>query len=174
MTEIPNESKCTQFSGNWFVFEEQGHRIALWRSSWTSMEKVWVDGQWVSNKRASGYQRWHEFQRGADAYRLETRSEGFLGLHRECSLFKNGVMAQRKSYVSKSNPTTGRFFAYLGVLFIWMTLWGGLEHAGVPGANSGLAFLAFFIGYLFIGNQVFVDSWWVQDNYNAKAAPALL
>lgn len=47
---VPDRSRGSALRGLWFVFEQEGHTFALWTSSITGKEEVYVDGQLVATK----------------------------------------------------------------------------------------------------------------------------
>jgi hypothetical protein len=170
----PKRLKSNSYLGTSFVFEDDGHQIVLWRSIWTDQEKVWVDGQLVSKKVPHRSERWHEFQWGLNTYRLETRQEGFWTMHHECILFKNEQLARRRTRMANFNPTTERFLAFLGMFFMISLLTSGLlEHAEFFGSET-LGRVLFVVGLHWAWHKVFVDFWWVKDNYNSKPAVGLI
>ena len=165
MTKTPKKSKNNPYWGTSFVFHDQGHKIVLWRSVWNNDEKVWVDGQLVSDKVAMRADRWHEFQWGLNTYRLETRQEGFWTVHNECTLLRNDVLTHRKTHMAKVNPTTERILAFLGLFFTIIMLTGGvmgnMDFIGVKHVST----LLFISGLHWSWHKAFVDFWWVQDNF---------
>ena len=67
------------------------HEITVWGSSWTGMEKVWIDNALVSEKRSLKFKTVHEFQLDGINYELELSIIGFWKGEVSVSLIKEGT-----------------------------------------------------------------------------------
>lgn len=67
------------------------HEITVWGSSWTGMEKVWIDNALVSEKRSLKFKTIHAFQLDGFNYELELSVIGFWKGEVSVSLIKDGA-----------------------------------------------------------------------------------
>ena len=75
-----------------------GLAIDVWGSAWTGMEKVWLNGELVSEKRSLRFKTIHCFSVGADEYEVELDATKFYKSEVIVSIVKNGAHAKTVRY----------------------------------------------------------------------------
>lgn len=70
MTPPPETSRASYLGGYWFIFSDEGRQIAAWGSTLTGLERIYVDGTPVSERRKLERQSGHDFSAGGRRYRV--------------------------------------------------------------------------------------------------------
>lgn len=68
MTPPPETSRASYLGGYWFIFSDEGRQIAAWGSTLTGLERVYVDGVQVSERRKFAAESAHDFSAGGHRY----------------------------------------------------------------------------------------------------------
>jgi hypothetical protein len=88
---IPSSPSASVLQGLWFVFHHGNHRIALWTSSFTGREELYVDDALVAEKRTLALVSSFEFAVGATQYAVELSTRNLLRGISSCVLRADGV-----------------------------------------------------------------------------------
>jgi len=121
MRQAPDSSKAGSFSGLWFVFLDEPKKIALWASSITGKQEVYVDDQLVSSCRSMLVRAKHEFSISEIQYEIELVIEKLKKGSFRCVLKKSGVVvdAYATEYNSKSSVYR-RYYSQLVIIFFFI------------------------------------------------------
>lgn len=103
--QVPNHSSASALRGLWFVFKHEGHKIALWVSSLTGKEEVYVDSHLVATRRKISLTSVHTVCVNDHMYTISLTT---LALSKGCfqaTLLRSGevVQAWRTSYKSRKS-----------------------------------------------------------------------
>ncbi|AYM98071.1 hypothetical protein EAG14_20500 [Acidovorax sp. 1608163] len=88
---IPSTPSASALHGLWFVFQHAGHRFALWTSSLTGKEEVYLNGVLVAVRRKIALTSVHELAVGEATYSLELTTRNLRRGVFECVLRQDGV-----------------------------------------------------------------------------------
>jgi hypothetical protein len=88
---IPSAPSASALQGLWFVFHHAGHHIALWISSFTGREELYLDGALVAERRKIALTSSHEFTVGETRYVVELSTRKMRRGVFDCVLRANGV-----------------------------------------------------------------------------------
>ncbi len=75
MARPPETSRASYLGGYWFIFSDEGRQVAAWGSSLTGVERIYVDGTPVSERRNMERQSGHDFSAGGRRYRVSFEVE---------------------------------------------------------------------------------------------------
>lgn len=90
MRPIPSQSTASAISGLWFVFSRSETAIALWVSSITGKEEVYVGGKLVARRRTIGFTSSYAVTVGSVAYTLCLKTRNVRKGIFECTLLNDG------------------------------------------------------------------------------------
>lgn len=88
---VPLVPSASAIHGFWFVFAYEGHQFALWVSSITGKEALYVDGALAATRRKISMTSVHEVAVAGAKYTLELRTESLSRGKFKCVLHDNGV-----------------------------------------------------------------------------------
>ena len=111
MNALPDTSTASTTKGVWLVFPAGTSTIKVWCSSWTGMERVYVDGALVSEHRSLRRSSTHTFAVADEEYTVAFQTISHLPLHHECSLLKDGQAT--KTYLvtyARRTPLSAAYF----------------------------------------------------------------
>ncbi len=111
MRIVPELSNASTFLGFWFVFSNEEQKIALWASSITGKQCVYVDGELVSSVRSLLVQSRHTFSVCGDEYEIEVAIEKLKRGVFRCTLKRNGFAVD--AYVTEYHGKTSAFAYFL-------------------------------------------------------------
>ena len=86
----PETSRASYLGGYWFIFSDEARQIAAWGSSLTGLERIYVDGVQVSERRKLATESAHGFSVGERRYRVSFEAERSAV---RCRLERDGVQA---------------------------------------------------------------------------------
>jgi hypothetical protein len=69
-SRVPHQSSASALRGLWFVFEQEGHTFAIWASSITGKEEVYVDGHLIATRRKIALSSIHSVSAGGNEYTI--------------------------------------------------------------------------------------------------------
>jgi hypothetical protein len=100
---IPSTSSASALRGLWFVFQHAGLRFALWTSSLTGKEEVYLNDALVAVRRKIALTSVHELAVGGSKYSLELTTKNLRRGIFECVLRENGspVAVLETEYVAR-------------------------------------------------------------------------
>lgn len=118
---IPAASTISFVTGMWFVFDHAGTQIALWASTLTGREEVYVAGQKVSDARRLRFTSAHRFTHDGSEYSLDLNVVSHWSCKYACTLRRDGVPLERQmTQFSRSAPEAAAWGALLLALFYVM------------------------------------------------------
>ncbi len=120
MRKVPESSKYSDyFSGLWFVFLDEPQKIALWVSSFTGKEEVYVGDKLVSSSRSLRMRSKHEFSVSEVQYEIEYVIDKLIKGSSRCVMKKSGVVvdAYAAEYISKSSVYMPLYTNFVVVFF---------------------------------------------------------
>ncbi|WP_300555612.1 hypothetical protein [Maricaulis sp.] len=62
------EAKLSLSDGGQLKFKQDDIEIGVWLSAWTGKEKIWLNGDLVSELRTVGFSPWHRFEHDDHVY----------------------------------------------------------------------------------------------------------
>ncbi|PTT37839.1 hypothetical protein DBR23_16225 [Acidovorax sp. HMWF018] len=98
---VPSTSSASVFGGLWFVFQHADNRFALWISSLTGKEELYLNDALVAVRRKIALTSVHELTLNGSKYSLELSTKNMRRGIFECVLRENGhpVAALATEYV---------------------------------------------------------------------------
>jgi hypothetical protein len=103
MDRIPTSSQVSSCMSFWFIFRDGETEIAAHGSAITGQERIFVNGELISEKRSISKTSEHQFSVNANIYKVIFLVPHILKGKLECSLIKDGkyIRAFRMSYKYK-------------------------------------------------------------------------
>ena len=100
---VPSTSSASALRGLWFVFQHAGLRFALWTSSLTGKEELYLNDALVAVRRKIALTSVHELAVSGATYSLELTTRNLRRGIFECVLRENGspVAALETEYVAR-------------------------------------------------------------------------
>ena len=118
MNKLQEHSGGGIIKGVWFIFQEEGHTIKVWVSSFSGKEKVYLNNELVSDKRSVGLKSEHDFMIDGVNYSVHFEVKNLIKGKLLCSLVKNKIII--KKLQSKSRKTTFNIYFTLIIIFIFI------------------------------------------------------
>jgi len=108
MRTIPEHSTYTTLGGMWFIFRTNEHALALWISSLTGKEELYVNGELQATKRAISLSSTHTVEIGRSRYTVALSTRQLKEGRFECTLSRDGEFVQgfATQYIYKRSATT--------------------------------------------------------------------
>jgi len=102
---IPATSTGSLLGGLWFVFQHEGHQLALWVSSFSGKEEVFVDGLLVATRRKISLSSSHSVLVNAEAFTLSLSVVSLKAGVFQATLERSGKKLQgwTSRYVTRSS-----------------------------------------------------------------------
>jgi len=156
----PESSTGSYLGGIWFVFSDEGHRIAAWGSAFTGLERIHVDGALVSEKRALQRKSAHEFDVAGRCYHVSFETRHGRDAAVCCRLDKDGapVGVLRARYVYGRFLQTWHLFV-MAIVLCGTTAWVAetFDLSQWP-LYAGAAIMAFGVYvYLITGSKIVIE-----------------
>lgn len=101
---IPAASTVSFVTGMWFVFDVAGTQVALWASSFSGKEEVYVAGQQVAEARRLRRASSHTVTVDGQDYTLDLAVVSHWRCQYACSLSQAGVTLQRQMTQFSRSP----------------------------------------------------------------------
>jgi hypothetical protein len=142
---IPATSSASATRGIWFVFDHAGHSIALWVSSFTGKEELYVNGVLTRERRKIALNATHEFEIGDSQYQLRLTTISIRRGIFECLLSENGlvVAGQQTEYVTKRRWQQSLLVGGGAALFVYLDFAGKLSSLASLAGIAAVAWLYF-------------------------------
>ncbi len=146
-------------SGYYFTFDYKGEEIIAWYSCLTGLERVYVNGEAISQSRSFQIKRETNFQLDGINYAVLMAPVGAFEGPYKCELFVNGQLKQRKHLLLSSDKSS--FFKKISLIwklaFFYMAiLIASLLFLPITRSNFealmislGLSCLAYFIWHAY-------------------------
>lgn len=117
MKKVPKKTQLSLINGTWFVFEDEGHLIALSLSTFTGKEKIYFDGEIVTEGRNYSMRSVHQFRKNGIDYRLSFLIPKLFRGTIECTLEKDGNILKKivTKPREKVKPTKLKIVLFLGL-----------------------------------------------------------
>lgn len=123
LNEIDNMSTEKIFSivkGYTFSFEEEGNVIDAWFSTFSGLEKVYVNGELVSSQRTLSTNSTNSFNIGENEYSTNLKAVSLLKGPVVCTLSKNGREYKRQKMIfPKFDPSAKILFFTLILVVVF-------------------------------------------------------
>jgi hypothetical protein len=105
---IPEHSSASALRGLWFVFEQEGHSFAIWTSSITGKEEVYVDGQLVATRRKIALTSVHTVSAGGSEFTISLSTPHLAKGVFQATLARSGHVLQgwRTRFVTRRSTAT--------------------------------------------------------------------
>jgi hypothetical protein len=94
MNKIPLNSQVSLLKGFWFIFRDGDREIAAHGSALSGRERIFVNGQLVSEKRSLSMTSRHQFSWEENMYEIMFHIPRILAGRMECSLMKDGIFVE--------------------------------------------------------------------------------
>jgi uncharacterized membrane protein len=94
MNKIPTSSQVSLSKGFWFIFRDGEREIAAHGSAISGQERIFVNGELISEKRSLSKTSEHQFTVGNNTYIVMFLVPQILQGKMECSLIKDGRCIQ--------------------------------------------------------------------------------
>ncbi|MBW4622178.1 MAG: hypothetical protein KME17_22845 [Cyanosarcina radialis HA8281-LM2] len=116
MNKIPKSSQVSLSKGFWFIFRDGEREIAAHGSTITGRERIFVNGELISEKRSLSKRSEHQFTVNENIYKVIFVVPQILQGKMECSLIKDGKCIR----AFKTSPKNSKFrtldFIILGLI----------------------------------------------------------
>lgn len=123
MDTMPEEARI-HCNGFWFVFRDGADHIRAWGSYLSGTEKVYFNGQQVSQRRSVSRISEHRFEQDGHTYTLTFNTRSYFW-ELECSLSKDGIPLDSIScHISGITP----WLALLGMNVLLILLWVAFQY----------------------------------------------
>lgn len=141
---IPSKSSASTIGGIWFVFSSCHPSVAIWFSSFTGKQKVFVNGALVAEGRSFTGNATYPFTFESSDYVVELRLENMSkGIYR-CTLSVNGVPIESCETLYSSGSSPYRKKITVGVLsFLGTAIVSGQRVLMIAAVLAVLAWVAF-------------------------------
>ena len=131
MRTIPEHSTYSTRGGMWFVFKAEEHALALWISSLTGKEELYVNGELQATKRAISLSSTHNIEIGKSRYTVELNTRQLKEGRFECTLSRDGELIQgfttqyiyKRSAIARVVTITASAIVTLAVLQAGLSPW---------------------------------------------------
>jgi len=129
---VPIAPSASVTGGLWFVFEQSGGHVALWVSSLTGKEELYVNGTLAATRRKIALSSVHEVEINGVKYTVSLSTRNLRRGVFECVLFRTGVAVAgwETEYVShrRWQQTAGTvvgaaLLTYLGIKWALSFMW---------------------------------------------------
>jgi hypothetical protein len=108
---LSDTSKASFAGGFWFVFHDGGRTIRAWGSTFSGLERIYVDNAIVSEGRNLKREGIHQFSIDGVGYSITFRASSVLKGPLVCRLEKNGLVIKSLSCSYRRNmPMLIAFF----------------------------------------------------------------
>ncbi|WP_111641201.1 hypothetical protein [Marinimicrobium alkaliphilum] len=121
---MSKEKAFSFIKGYSFSFEDEGRKIEAWFSTFSGLEKVYVDGELVSSQRNFAKESSNTFVIGADEYATRLKMVSLLKGPFECTLSKNGNALRRQKMVFPKRTSGAERFPFFVQLAFFIALGG--------------------------------------------------
>lgn len=144
MEQLPEFSEASFSKGIWFVYNDEVNSLKMWVSCFTGKEKVYLNGECMSQKTNLKRRAVHKFEDAqGNNYEVISLVTSILKGVYECHFYKNGKL--RKKYECRY-----KFGTLMNSKFLVLLLLGSV----VLGVLAGLDYLSGFEIYIFIAIMI--------------------
>jgi hypothetical protein len=121
---VPSTPSASALGGLWFVFQHAGNRFALWISSITGKEELYLNDALVAVKRKIALTSVHEIALNGSMYSLELSTRNMRRGFFQCVLRENGlpVAALETEYVVPRRSLQSAMVVIGTALFVYISL----------------------------------------------------
>jgi len=140
---IPSASTVSFVTGMWFVFDHAGTQIALWASTLTGKEELYVAGQKVAQARRLRFASAHPFTLDGVEYSVDLSVVSHWSCKYRCTLAREGVALESQMTQFSRSPLEAAAWAALLVAMLYLVF--ELDLAFWLGMGLLLAALAAFM-----------------------------
>ena len=155
---MSNKKAFGFLKGYSFLFEDDGCKIEAWFSTFSGLEKVFVNGDLVASKRSFSKKTENIFMIGENKYSTTMTTVSLMRGPSICTLYKNGKEYKRKKLVFPANENRKTRSFILMILF-FVTLGVGYGIAESYYELPGYLFFIFLAAlYLFLKTYVYLKN----------------
>ena len=131
-----NENNPFSFTkGYSFLFEDEGIKIKAWFSSFSGLEKIYVNKELILTQRKYSKDSISKFNISNNNYSVSLKVESFVKGPFICTLNKNGIAIKRQSLQFPRKRDNKKKVAYIFELSVYITIGAIL---GVINSNINL------------------------------------
>ena len=140
--DLPSTSHASLSDGFWFVLPEPAQGIVVWGSMFSGAERVYLDGEQVSERRTFRLRSEHRFTRDGADYTLTYGISSLLRGTVEVRLARDGAEVLRIGTRHTKEGMRRMFIEFLVLIALLLVPTVYFSWDGVPvGLAAGLAFL---------------------------------
>ena len=148
---IPPSSSASAIRGLWFVFQDAGASIAIWVSSLSGKEELYVNGALMATRRKIALSSTHEVEVNGSKYTVCLSTKNLRRGVFQCVLSRNGApvegweteyIARRRWQQIAGTVVGAALLTYSGLKWGWAPI---VVVAGVA-ASAGLSYALFSRG----------------------------
>jgi len=157
MKVVPKASSASILRGFWFVFGGSDLDLALWLSTISGKEELYVNGHQVSQSREMALSSSHVHREGNTTYEVVVKATSVRRAEVECSLSRDGVLQEivRSKLVQPRLWLRLAVIASIGVSMFFaarsgMSLWLAL---GVLVPTVFMLYRLAGVGYIFTSSR---------------------